>query len=315
MATVREHALSQNIPKRNKLKKIWRDKYLYIMLIPVMAYYLIFCYAPMYGVTIAFQDYNMFAGVLGSEWVGLENFQRIFSTGDFYIVLRNTLVLNLLSLIFGFPGPIIIALLLNELRMNKFKRVIQTIIYLPHFLSWVVVASILIPMLSPSTGIVNQLIEQMGMEPIYFMSDNGWWMTMYILSGIWKSVGWGAIVYLAALSGVDPSLYEAAVIDGANKWKQCIHVTIPSILPTITVLLILNVGQIMSIGFDQPFLLGNTAVQGVSDVISTYVYRIGMLSADISRSTAIGLFQSLVNFVILLGTNKLSKKITGNSIY
>ncbi len=315
MATVREHALSQNIPKRNKLKKIWRDKYLYIMLIPVMAYYLIFCYAPMYGVTIAFQDYNMFAGVLGSEWVGLENFQRIFSTGDFYIVLRNTLVLNLLSLIFGFPGPIIIALLLNELRMNKFKRVIQTIIYLPHFLSWVVVASILIPMLSPSTGIVNQLIEQMGMEPIYFMSDNGWWITMYILSGIWKSVGWGAIVYLAALSGVDPSLYEAAVIDGANKWKQCIHVTIPSILPTITVLLILNVGQIMSIGFDQPFLLGNTAVQGVSDVISTYVYRIGMLSADISRSTAIGLFQSLVNFVILLGTNKLSKKITGNSIY
>lgn len=280
-----------------------------------MAYYLIFCYAPMYGVTIAFQDYNMFAGVLGSEWVGLENFQRIFSTGDFYIVLRNTLVLNLLSLIFGFPGPIIIALLLNELRMNKFKRVIQTIIYLPHFLSWVVVASILIPMLSPSTGIVNQLIVQMGMEPIYFMSDNGWWITMYILSGIWKSVGWGAIVYLAALSGVDPSLYEAAVIDGANKWKQCIHVTIPSILPTITVLLILNVGQIMSIGFDQPFLLGNTAVQGVSDVISTYVYRIGMLSADISRSTAIGLFQSLVNFVILLGTNKLSKKITGNSIY
>lgn len=315
MVTVREHALSQNIPKRNKLKKIWRDKYLYIMLIPVMAYYLIFCYAPMYGVTIAFQDYNMFAGVLGSEWVGLENFQRIFSTGDFYIVLRNTLVLNLLSLIFGFPGPIIIALLLNELRMNKFKRVIQTIIYLPHFLSWVVVASILIPMLSPSTGIVNQLIVQMGMEPIYFMSDNGWWITMYILSGIWKSVGWGAIVYLAALSGVDPSLYEAAVIDGANKWKQCIHVTIPSILPTITVLLILNVGQIMSIGFDQPFLLGNTAVQGVSDVISTYVYRIGMLSADISRSTAIGLFQSLVNFVILLGTNKLSKKITGNSIY
>lgn len=315
MAAVAKKTLNPNVSKHKKLRKIWRDKYLYLMLVPVIAYYLIFCYAPMYGVTIAFQDYNMFAGVLGSEWVGFENFRRIFSTGDFYIVLRNTLGLNLLSLVFGFPGPIIMALLLNELRMNKFKRVIQTIVYLPHFLSWVVVASILIPMLSPSTGIVNQLIEKMGMEPIYFMSDNGWWIVMYILSGIWKSVGWGAIVYLAALSGIDPSLYEAAIIDGANKWQQCIHITIPSILPTITVLLILNIGQIMSIGFDQPFLLGNTAVQGVSDVISTYVYRIGMLSADISRSTAIGLFQSLVNFVILLGANKLSKKITGNGIY
>ncbi|MGI5892987.1 MAG: ABC transporter permease [Candidatus Merdivicinus sp.] len=315
MAATVKTSSDRQIQRRKKWKKLWRDKYLYVMLIPVIAYYLIFCYAPMYGVTIAFKDYNMFEGVLGSPWVGLKNFERIFSTKDFYIVLRNTLGLNLLTLLFNFPGPIIMALLLNELRLDKFKRVIQTIIYLPHFLSWVVIASILIPMLSPSTGIINQIMVQMGMEPIYFMSDPGWWIFIYVAAGIWKSVGWGAIVYLAALAGVDPSLYEAAIIDGANKWQQCIHITIPSILPTISVLLILNVGQIMSIGFDQPYLLGNSAVQSVSDVISTYVYRIGMQSADISRSTAIGLFQSLVNFVLLLVTNKLSKKATGNGIY
>lgn len=288
---------------------------MYLILVPVIAYYLIFCYAPMYGVTIAFKDYNMFKGVFGSEWVGLENFRRIFSTKDFYIVLRNTLMLNLLQLLFSFPGPIILALLLNELRSMAFKRSIQTIVYLPHFLSWVVVASLLVPMLSPSTGIVNQIIIKLGMEPIYFMSDPGWWVAIYVLIGIWKSIGWGAIVYLAALAGIDPSLYEAAIIDGANKWQQCLHITIPSIIPTIMVLLILNIGQLMSIGFDQPFLLGNSSVINVSDVISTYVYRIGLQSADISRSTAVGLFQSLVNFVILLCANTASKKLTGSGIY
>lgn len=298
-----------------KLKKMWRDRYMYLILIPVIAYYLIFCYAPMYGVTIAFKDYNMFKGVFGSEWVGLANFERIFSTSDFYRVLRNTLMLNLLQLLFSFPGPIILALLLNELRSNKFKRVVQTIVYLPHFLSWVVVATLLIPMLSPSSGVINQLITRFGGEPIYFMSDYGWWIFVYVASGVWKSIGWGAIVYLAALAGVDPSLYEAAIIDGANKWQQCIHITIPSIIPTIMVLLILNVGQIMSIGFDQPYLLGNSSVLEVSEVISTYVYRLGLESADISRSTAIGLFQSLVNFVILLITNTVSKKVTGSGIY
>ena len=298
-----------------KLKKMWRDRYMYLILIPVIAYYLIFCYAPMYGVTIAFKDYNMFKGVFGSEWVGLANFERIFSTSDFYMVLRNTLMLNLLQLLFSFPGPIILALLLNELRSVKFKRVVQTIVYLPHFLSWVVVATLLIPMLSPSTGVINHLITRLGGESIYFMSDPGWWIFIYVAAGVWKSIGWGAIVYLAALAGVDPSLYEAAIIDGANKWQQCLHITIPSIIPTIMVLLILNVGQIMSIGFDQPYLLGNSSVTEVSEVISTYVYRLGLESADISRSTAIGLFQSLVNFVILLITNTVSKKLTGSGIY
>lgn len=302
--------------KPNKiLKKMWSDRYLYVILVPVVLYYIIFHYIPMYGVTIAFKEYNMFKGIVDSPWIGFDNFVRIFTTRDFYVVLWNTLKLNILSLIFGFPGPIILALLLNEIASVKFKRTIQTMVYLPHFLSWVVVASLIIPMLSPSTGIVNQILKSLSIEPIYFMSDNNWWTFIYVFSGIWKSIGWGAIVYLAALAGVDPSLYEAAIIDGASKWKQCIYITIPSITPTIVVLLILNVGSIMSVGFDQPFLLGNASVREVSDVISTYVYRVGLQTADISRSTTVGLFQSLVNFVVLLSANYFSKKVTEHGIY
>jgi putative aldouronate transport system permease protein len=285
------------------------------MLIPVFAYYLIFHYVPMYGVTIAFKDYNMFEGIFRSPWVGMDNFRRIFSTSDFYTVLRNTLLLNLLSLIFGFPGPIILALLLNELRNMAFKKSIQTIAYLPHFLSWVVVANMFIPMLSPTSGIVNRLITFLGGETVYFMADKTWWVVVYVALGIWKGIGWGAIIYLSALTGIEQQLYEAATIDGAGKWKQLLHITLPGIAPTISVLLILNVGGIMSIGFDQAYLLGNGTVIEVSDVISTYVYRLGLLSADIFRSTAIGLFQSVVNLVMLLATNYFTKKMSGQGIY
>ncbi|TVY09520.1 sugar ABC transporter permease [Paenibacillus cremeus] len=294
---------------------MWRDRYLYLLLLPVVAFYLIFHYAPMYGVIISFQDYNMFKGVFGSKWIGLANFHDIFSNSDFYVVLRNTLLLNFLTLIFGFPGPIILALLLNELTSMKFKRTIQTIIYLPHFISWVVVASLIIPMLSPRDGIVNALITALGGKSIYFMGDATWWIIVYVLSGIWKGIGWGAIIYLAALTSIDPTLYEAAVIDGAGKWKQTWYVTLPGIRPTIIVLLILNIGHMMSVGFDQPFLLGNGAVIQVSDVLSTYVYRLGLLSADVAHSTAVGLFQALVNFILLIGANLLSKKISGDGIY
>ncbi|TBL81851.1 sugar ABC transporter permease [Paenibacillus thalictri] len=294
---------------------MWRDRYLYVLLLPVIAFYLIFHYAPMYGVVISFQDYNIFAGVFGSEWIGLDNFRDIFSNSDFYVVLRNTLVLNFLSLLFGFPGPILLALLLNELTSVKFKRAIQTIVYLPHFISWVVVASLIIPMLSPRDGIINELIVLLGGQPIYFMGESSWWIVVYVLSGIWKSIGWGAIIYLAALTSIDPTLYEAAVIDGAGRWKQTLYVTLPGILPTIVVLLILNIGRLMSVGFDQPFLMGNGAVIQVSDVLSTYVYRLGLLNADVAHSTAVGLFQALVNFIMLIGANSLSKRATGESIY
>ena len=297
------------------LKAVKRDKYLLLMLLPVIAFYGVFHYAPMYGVVIAFKDYNIFKGVRGSEWVGMANFINIFSTSDFYRVLRNTLVLNFLSLLINFPGPIILALLLNEVRHMAFKRTTQTIAYLPHFLSWVVVANMMIPLLSPSSGIVNKIIGVFGIEPIYFMAREGWWIFSYVMIGLWKSVGWGAIIYLSALSGIDPNLYEAAIIDGANRWKQTIHITLPSISGTIVILLILNIGRLMSIGFEQPYLLGNSAVISVSNVISTYVYTIGLLSGDISRSTAIGFFQSLVNMIMLVVANKISKQVSGSSIY
>jgi putative aldouronate transport system permease protein len=269
----------------------------------------------MYGVVIAFQDFNMFRGVFGSDWVGLENFARIFTTSDFYTVLRNTLLLNFLTLIVGFPAPIILALLLNEVRKLGFKRVIQTIAYLPHFLSWVIVASLVITLLSPSTGIVNHVIKALGFEPIHFLGNEGWWVITYVASGIWKDAGWGTIIYLASLTAIDPNLYEAARIDGAGRLKQTWHITLPGIAPTIVVLFLLNLGRIMAVGFDQPFLLGNNAVIGVSDVISTYVYRIGLLTLDMSRSAAVGLFQSLINFLTLIFANALSKRVRDEGIF
>jgi putative aldouronate transport system permease protein len=301
--------------KRSVATRLWRDRNLYLLLVPLFVYYLIFHYAPMYGITVAFQDYNMFKGMFGSEWIGLENFKRIFSTSDFFTVLRNTLMLSFLDLIVGFPAPIILALLLNEVRKIAFKRVVQTIAYLPHFLSWVIVASLVITLLSPSTGIVNHLIRAFGGEPIHFMGRKGWWITTYVASGIWKEAGWGTIIYLAALTAIDPNLYEAARIDGANRWKQTWRITIPAIAPTILVLLLLRLGNIMTVGFDKPFLLGNSAVIEVSDVISTYVYRIGLLSLDMSRSAAVGLFQSVINFMTLLFANWMTNRVTGEGIF
>lgn len=291
-----------------------RYRWLYFMLLPVMAYYVIFCYLPMFGVVIAFKDYNMFNGVFASPWVGLGNFKRIFTTSDFYVVLRNTLGLNLLSLFVGFPAPILLALLLNEVRHIYYKKSVQLIVYLPHFLSWVVVFSIFQPILS-NTGMVNKLIQMLGGQSIQFLGNKVWWIIVYAALGIWKEVGWGTIIYLAALTGVSSELYEAARIDGAGRWKQCLNVTLPGIAPTITVLLILRMGSLMAIGFDQPFLFGNSSVIEVSQVISTYVYRIGLESADISRSTAIGLFQSVVNMVMLLTANVISRKISDSSVF
>lgn len=319
-AIVSNHSKAMEILMfKENMNKTWRfikrDRYLLLMLLPVMAFYLVFHYAPMYGILIAFKDYNIFKGVAGSEWVGFENFINIFSTSDFYVVLRNTLMLNIFSLVINFPGPIILALLLNEIRVMSFKKVSQTIAYLPHFLSWVVVANMIIPMLSPSTGIINKIVNLAGIESIHFMANEAWWVTSYVLIGLWKSVGWGAIIYLSALAGIDPQLYEAAVIDGANRWKQTLHVTLPGISGTVVILLILNIGKLMNIGFEQPYLLGNSAVINVSNVISTYVYKIGLLSGDISRSTAIGIFQSLVNMILLILANRFSRRVSGNSIY
>jgi putative aldouronate transport system permease protein len=299
----------------SRTNRLWKNRYLFLLLLPVIAYYILFKYIPMYGIMISFENYNMFKGVFGSPWIGLENFQRIFASTDFYKVLRNTIVLNLLQLFIGFPFPVALALLLNEVRNSAFKRTTQALLYLPHFMSWVVAASLIIAILSPNTGIVNAVIRKMGFEPVYFLSENIWWIAVYVLAGIWKNAGWDTIIYLAALTGVDPQLYDAAVVDGAGRWKQTLHVTLPSIRPTITVMLILSMGRVMRIPFDQPFLMGNNSVLEVSDVISTYVYRVGIISNDVSRATAIGLFQSVICFVMLMLSNSISKKVSDESIY
>lgn len=301
--------------RRSELwRRVVRDRNLYLLLIPLFAYYIIFHYIPMYGVTIAFRDYNIFSGIFGSEWVGFANFRTVFSNDEFYIVLRNTIMLNFLSLLIAFPAPIILALLLNELRARRFKKMIQAVVYLPHFLSWVVVAGLIITLLSPSAGMVNSIIRRLGGESIYFMTHKIWWIVVYQLSGVWKEVGWGTIIFLAALSAIDPNLYDAAMIDGAGRWQKMKYVTLPGITTTILVVFLLGLGSVVSISFDRPFLLGNAMVMDVSDVISTYVYRVGLLNIDYAYAAAVGLFQSVVNFLFLLTANWMSNKIKGEGL-
>lgn len=299
----------------SRWRKVVRDRHLYLLLLPVFAYYIIFHFVPMYGVVIAFADYNIFAGVRGSEWVGLENFRVMLLNDEFFIVLRNTVMLNVISLFVAFPAPLVLALLLNEVRNRRFKRTVQGIVYLPHFLSWVVVSGLIISVLSPSSGLVNNIIRSLGGQSVYFMTDRVWWVGIYQLSGVWKEVGWGTIIYLAALSALDPNLYDAAMIDGANRWQRLKHVTLPGITPTILVVFLLSVGNVMTISFDRPFLLGNPMVLDVADVISTYVYRVGLLNVDYSYAAAVGLFQSVVNFAFLLTANWLSNRIKGEGLF
>ncbi|TVR52999.1 MAG: sugar ABC transporter permease [Spirochaetaceae bacterium] len=296
-------------------RKVIRDRHLYLLLLPVFAYYIIFHFVPMYGAVMAFTEYNIFAGIRGSDWVGFNNFRIMFRNDEFFIVLRNTVMLNVISLLVAFPAPLILALLLNEVRNRKFRRAVQGIVYLPHFLSWVVVSGLIITVLSPSSGLVNNIIRMFGGESIYFMTDSVWWVAIYQLSGVWKEVGWGTIIFLAALSAVDPNLYDAAMIDGASRWDRLKHVTIPGITPMILVVFLLSVGNVMTISFDRPFLLGNPMVLDVADVISTYVYRVGLLNVDYSYAAAVGLFQSVVNFLFLLTANWLSNRIKGEGLF
>lgn len=289
-------------------KSIKRDKYLYMMLVPIAAFYLLFKYAPMFGEIIAFKNYRFSDGIWGSEWVGLKHFRNLFSSPDFFNVLKNTLLLNVYNVIFGFPVPIVLALMLNELRREWYKRLIQNLLYVPHFISWVVLGSILITLLSPSTGIVNIILHHVfGIEPIYFLANKQWWPVAFVLSGIWHSAGWNTILYMAAMTGIDPQLYEAARIDGASRIRQIWHITLPGIRSTIAILLILRMGYMMDIGFEQIFILQNSAVFQVSDVISTYVYRVGLLHVQYSYTTALGLFQSIIGFILIVSVNRIVK--------
>jgi putative aldouronate transport system permease protein len=300
-------ALASARPRQGWRKHILRDKYLYLMLVPVAVYFLLFKYAPLFGEIIAFKNYRLTEGIWGSSWAGLEHFRKLFSSSDFYIVLRNTLLLNLYNLVFAFPVPIILAVLLNEVRGNGYKRVLQNLLYIPHFISWVVLGTIVIAMLSPSTGIVNTVLKLFGMEPIYFMASSFWWPVSFVVSGIWKEAGFGTILYMAAMAGIDPTLYEAAKIDGASKLRQIWHVTLPGIRSTAAILLILQVGKMMDVGFEQVFTMKNPAVNQVAEVISTYVYTRGIENLQYSYTTALGLFQSVVALILVVSVNGLIK--------
>ena len=286
----------------------------YLLLVPAILFYLLFCYKPMYGVIIAFKNFSPGKGIVASEWVGLKHFLSFFKSYYFGRLLRNTLTISLSSLIFGFPMPIIFALLLNEVHNSKFKRTIQTVTYMPHFISLVVMCS-LIRLFVADTGIIVQLMAKFGFEPVALLSKKEYFVPIYVLSGIWQGFGWDSIIYLSALTAIDPGLYEAATIDGANRWKQTIHVTLPGIMGTVIILLILRMGSIMSVGYEKIILLYNESIYETSDVISTFVYRMGLGKAQYSYSTAVGLFNSVINFIIVYTFNKISRKVSEVSLW
>ncbi|TBL76243.1 ABC transporter permease [Paenibacillus thalictri] len=304
---------------RKPLAAAWsainKHKYLYVLLLPGVLWYLIFRYLPMYGVIIAFKDYNFSKGIWGSPWVGLKHFEFLLHNRDFYQIVRNTLVINVYELIFAFPVPVILALLLNEMRSVLFKRSIQTVVYFPHFLSWVVFGGIIIQLLSPNEGLVNNLLRHLGLEPVFFMSKSEYFRPIVVFSSILKESGWGAIIYLAALSSIDPEQYEAATIDGANRWQKLAYITLPGIRNTVIIMLILKVGYLLDVGFEQIYILYNASVYDVGDVLSTYIYRIGLQSAQFSVTAAIGLFQSIIGFFLIWSTNRLARKFSEVSLW
>ncbi|MDY5626731.1 MAG: ABC transporter permease subunit [Clostridia bacterium] len=290
-------------------KCIRRDIWLYVFLAPAIIYLIIFKYAPMLGMVIGFKDYSIGKGILGSEWVGFDNFIRLFKTPNFFTILRNTIGLNVLNLVFGFPAPIILSILINEVNCKAYKRTVQTILYVPHFVSWVILGGIIIQLTSINGPISVGLSKLFGMAPKSFISDPASWIVIYIISGIWQSVGWGTIIYLAAITNVDSQLYEAARIDGANKFQQIINVTLPCISSTVVTMLILRMGSMLSVGFEQIYMLQNSAVFDVSDVISTYEYRVGLEQRQYSLTTALGFFKGVVGLILVFGTNTIAKKL------
>ena len=296
-------------------KNLHRDRQLVFMLIPVVIFFAVFSYYPLYGILIAFKDYSISKGILGSPWAGLRYFRQFFLSPYFGRLLRNTVLISVYSLLWGFPVPIIFALLLNEFKDGKFKRLIQTVSYLPHFISLVVICGILIDIFSPQGGVVNALLYSLTGKRINFFGEPEWFRTMYVGSGVWQEFGWNSIIYLAAITGINPDLYEAARIDGAGRLRQIWHVTLPGIKPTILTLLILNLGNIMSVGYEKIILLYSPTTYETADVISTYVYRTGLLSQQYSYAGAVGLFNSVINIAILVLCNFAGKKLFGVGIW
>jgi ABC-type polysaccharide transport system, permease component len=297
------------------LRYLNKHKYMYMLLIPGLVMLIIFKYIPMYGVLMAFKNFSFSKGIMGSPWNHFAHFKALFGSDDFYRIFYNSVSLSFLKIVFTFPFPIVLALMLNEVRSMRFKRITQTIIYLPHFISWVVLISITIAMLSVSDGIVNEIVRHFTGKPISFLGDTRWFRPIVIVTSLWRDAGWNTIIYLAALAGIDPSYYEAAKIDGANRFKCIWHITLPGISSTIIVLLVLAVGRMMDNGFEQIFLLQNPLNMDISDVFETYTYRIGLIKGEFSYSAAVGLFKSVVGLILISSTNYISKKFSNESVF
>jgi putative aldouronate transport system permease protein len=297
-----------------KIKKIFSNYQLYLFLLPALIYFIVFHYLPMYGILIAFKDFVATKGIMGSPWVGFKHFERFFESFQFWTLIKNTLGLSVVQLIVGFPLPIFLALMLNQIRSEKYKRFVQTVVYAPHFISVVVLAGMIFVFFS-NNGLINNIILLFGGDPISFMAKPEWFKPLYIASGVWQETGWAAIIYLAALAGVSPELHEAAVMDGANKWQRIFHVDIPAIMPTAVILLILSVGGIMNIGFEKAYLLQTPMNQPSAEIIPTYVYKMGLQQAQYSFAAAVGLFNAVINLILLIAVNKFAKKLSGTGLW
>ncbi|TCN21484.1 putative aldouronate transport system permease protein [Mesobacillus foraminis] len=297
------------------MQRLKKDKWLYLLLLPGLLYFLIFKYLPMWGIVIAFQNYSPFLGVLGSEWVGFEHFKNFFQNPDFFRLLRNTFTFAVLDLVFFFPAPIILALLLNELRSQLYKRTVQTLIYVPHFMSWVIIASITYIFFTTSGGVVNEIVSYFYGKEINFLSAPEWFRPLIMGQIIWKETGWGTVIFLAALASVDQELYDAAIVDGAGRFRRLWHVTLPAVRSTIIVLLILRLGNFLDTGFQQIYLMTNSLNRDVADVFDTYVYFVGVTQGAYSYSTAVGLFKAVVGIILVLGANRLAKKMGQDGIF
>lgn len=314
-----EKQLQKEKPQKSTSKKgfmyyLKRDWQLYVMLAIPLALVIVFKFLPLLGLSIAFLDYKPIQGFAGSKFVGLDVFKKIFTSRDFYKALKNTLLLNILDLLVGFPAPIILAILLNEIRCKIFKKTTQTVLYLPHFLSWVIIAGLAYQMFSPLSGYVNVLVTRMGGNSIPFLTEKWHWLVSYVLIGVWQGMGWGTIIYLAAISGIDAELYEAATVDGAGRWRKIWYITLPCLRATIIVMLIMSLGRIMGSSLERPYTLSNPMVTDISDVIATYVYRVGLQQNQYNIATAVGLFQSLVGVVLVFIADRVAKAIGESGI-
>jgi len=305
----------KNVTARKMIKRIIGNWQLYLFLLPTLAYFLVFRYYPMYGLQIAFRNYKAVKGIWGSPWVGFQNFERFFAAADFSQLLKNTLAVSVGNLLVSFPVPIILALLLNQLPSKRYKKIVQTVIYAPHFISTVVMVGIIFLFFSPSSGIVNHVIVALGGQAIHFTAEASLFRPLYIGSDIWQSAGWGSILYLAALASINPELHEAAVVDGANKLQRVWHIDIPGILPTVVIMFILNSGKIMAVGFEKAYLMQTSLNISASEIIATYVYKRGLLKSQFSFSTAVGMFESVVNLVLILSVNYISRKVTDSALF